>query len=104
MQELIVNINDDGVISYIKDPKAPAFEGSHSQRRASNVLPHNPIKRIAFKALRLVFGNRGRVSDWTRTWTGENIVNIVGGPTLGPFGSRREALDYEVQYLLDTQF
>jgi hypothetical protein len=104
MQELIVNINDEGVISYVKSNDAPAFEGEYSQRRASNVLPIHPLKFAPFIFLRWLFGDRGRVSEWTRAWKGPHIVQIVGGPELGPFKSRQEALEYEVQWLLENRF
>lgn len=38
--------------------------------RVSHILPVNRLKRSVFVALRFLFGESGRVSDWTRQWTG----------------------------------
>ena len=37
-------------------------------RRAGYVWPLSPTLRTAFRLLRKVFGGKGWVADWTRTW------------------------------------
>lgn len=101
MPQLSVNL--DGTIEQIVSDDMIQIDGDREVRRASNVLPLDPMKRIAFVALRKIFGEKGRVSDWTRTWKGPQIVKIVDGPILGPFRDRKTALDREVQWLLKNR-
>ena len=97
-------VDEDGTISHIVGDEMPKIEGNAVTRRASNVLPFGITKQIAFKALRRVFGDKGRVSAWTRRWRGPQIVEIIDGPTLGPFHSRTEALVREVLWLENNRF
>ena len=80
--------------------------GHATRRRASQVHPVNRIKRAAFYTLRGLFGERGRVSDWTRSWVGNWEVDLAvsGGPKLGPFAVRSEAIRAEEQWLEDNVF
>jgi hypothetical protein len=82
----------------------PEIEGNVTVRRASHVLPFDPVKRTAFVLLRAAFGDQGRISDWTRTWKGYHIVEIVDGPILGPYRSREDALQREVEWLEHNRF
>lgn len=97
-------IIDGTKVTQIKHDGYLQLPGTESVRRASHVLPLPAGKRFLFVLLRTVFGETGRVSEWTRTWTGPHIVEIIDGPTLGPFPTRQEALDREVQWLLKNRF
>lgn len=101
---LPIVVNEDGTIQQIVTDEMVAFEGEATTRRASNVMPLAPVKRAAFKMLRTVFGEKGRVSDWTRRWKGPHIAVMVDGPVLGPYPSRQGALDAELRWLLDNKF
>ena len=85
------------------DAALRAFGGCVSRARASNILPLNRAKRLAFRLLRHLFGETGRASDWTRAWKGPAIADMApsGGPVLGPFPSRAEALAAEAAWLAD---
>lgn len=74
--------------------------------RASHVLPLDPVLRILFRALRWGFGETGRASGWTRSWKILWYVDLSpsGGPTLGPFRDRAEAIMREVLWLEQNQF
>ena len=69
-------------------------------RRGGRVVPVNPIRRTAFRLLRWLFGDRGRVAAWTRTWSGPWLVVVPTG-ALGPFADRDAAVQAEVEYLLE---
>jgi len=97
-------VKEDGTIEQIVSEEMLKLDGAETVRRASNVLPLGIPKRVAFKALRRVFGDKGRVSAWTRRWRGPQIVEIIDGPTLGPFHSRTEALVREVLWLENNRF
>lgn len=45
--------------------------------RASHIWPVHPVKRAAFRLLRLGFGERGRVATWTRSWRGPWGVRLL---------------------------
>ena len=73
------------------------------ERRGGYVLPASPSKRAAFRLLRRVFGDRGRVAAWTRTWSGPWLVQMSPtGDVLGPFANRDAAVRAEVRYLEET--
>ena len=97
-------VNEDGTIEQIVSEDMLRLDGAETVKRASNVLPFGITKQIVFKALRRVFGDKGRVSDWTRRWRGPHVVDVIDGPLLGPFGSREEALRCEVEWLLNDRF
>lgn len=64
-------IRSDGQIQVIGDPpEALAEMGERVCNRASNILPVAWGKRCAFLLLRALFGERGRVAEWTRQWRG----------------------------------
>jgi hypothetical protein len=52
-------------------------------QRASHVWPVHPIKRAAFRLLRLCFGERGRVAVWTRSWRGPWQVVLMRNAECG---------------------
>lgn len=69
-----------------------------SVRRASRILPLHPVKRVAFRLLRVTFGDRGRVAAWSRKWRGPWLTLIPGR---SPFiaRSRRVCIDHEQKVL-----
>lgn len=69
MKERELFIGYNGHIVSIGDPPLE-MEGERSRKRVSNILPVNRFKRVAFLALRALFGERGRVAEWTRRWHG----------------------------------
>lgn len=75
-QECMLTISPDGTLSFLwDDTLAPLLNlGSSTIRRASYVEPEGVA------------------------WTAD--LHPVGGPTLGPFNLRKEALDAEADWLL----
>ena len=53
--------------------------------RFSHIVPDyiHPFKAIAFRLLRLLFGEKGRVADWTRAWQCMWVCVILIGPHAG---------------------
>jgi hypothetical protein len=72
-----------------------------SVKRASHVVPWHGTTRVWFKLLRKVFGEDGHVGNWTRTWKCDWEVNLhpVMGPYVGPFATRQDAIDFEIDWL-----
>lgn len=75
--------------------------GTVETRRASHVLPCHPIKRIAFRLIRLAVGERGRVAEWCRQWRGPWQVRFADDPRRVVFthASRRHAIEWEIEQL-----
>jgi hypothetical protein len=81
-----------------------ALGGVPATRRGSHVEPDSLIFRVLFHSLRAFFGDKGRMSDFTRGWPCLWRVNTapVGGPVLPQrYSNRAEAIDAEVVFLND---
>ncbi len=72
--------------------ESPPVDGCAEVRRASNIFPQKPMLRAAFRILRAVFGDDGRVAAWTRGWRCVWEVWIVDGPVIGPYRSHESAV------------
>lgn len=96
-------IDDEGV-TFLMDESIKLFEGEGEVRRASHVEPDSFVFRIAFHALRHVFGDKGRMSEFTRSWPCLWRVDTspVGGPILPTrYRNRQEAIEAEIEFLND---
>jgi len=107
-QEVSVIIREDGNVICLDHPECECFRemGPVKTRRASHVEPYTWYYRWAFHFLRWLFGENGRVGDWTRygsPWKDHLWrVNLtpVGGPILpGASHPRERALKREVEWL-----
>ena len=113
---LTVTITEDGDLLYLKTSEHDIFAemGEVVTKRASHVEPSEFWLRVAFRLLRIVFGERGRVAEWTRGW--RTIWRIdthpVGGPLLrwkhllpegsesiATFSNRQAAINAEIDFL-----
>lgn len=95
MDQLIIDIDESGKIRYIATPE---LQLGGETRRVSHVLPVNPVLRLAFRLLRW-FGDEGRAAEFTRSWPCMWSAEIIGGPKLGEFSSRSEAIAAEVEWV-----
>jgi hypothetical protein len=117
---ITVTIDENGDALFLKTNVNDAFLdlGEVITQRASHVEPAPLGERIAFHTLRAIFGDKGRVSDWTRGWNTLWRVNTkpVGGPILkllhaipgiawpvedniAVWANRQDAIDAEVKFL-----
>lgn len=53
------------------------------RRRFSEIVPRRRWPRLAFRVLRRVFGEQGRVAEWTRAWKVEWLAIILLGKFRG---------------------
>lgn len=81
-------IKRDGTIEFLGEAP-PGWQPTRKQR-FSEIVPVHPVKRLAFRALRWMFGEQGRVSDWTRRWRCRWEATILMGRTKG---TRRRSED-----------
>lgn len=90
-----VTFNHDGTINYLGDDPLGLPLTRKKVKRFSHVVPTQPLKRVAFRVLRMVFGERGRVAEWTRQWHGPWIGIIVGSRRRFVHASRRVVIAWE---------
>lgn len=102
-QPVIVKVQSDGTVRFLVGQGSnPFLTSGATVRRTSHVEPDNSIARLAFHCLRFAFGEKGRVSDFTRSWRCLWRINLA--PTCGPilegrWRDRAEAISAEIQYL-----
>ena len=92
---------DDTGVTFLMDENVKMFEGEGEVRRASHVEPDSLVFRIAFHALRRVFGDKGRMSNFTRSWPCLWRIDTspVGGPVLEQrYRNRQAAIDAEIAF------
>ena len=109
MQRHVLHISQQGQMATISGGPLMTLLiplGQVSTRRASHVEPVYRVKRAAFRLLRWPFGDTGRVADWPRNWRGPWQADLApsGGPVLGPFRNRQNAIDAEVAWLNEHIF
>lgn len=73
----------DGRIEWLAPPPFPLKIEKRTRQRFSEIVPANPVKRAVFRLLRKLFGEEGRVSDWTRRWLCVWTATILIGPHKG---------------------
>lgn len=94
-----INLEEDGRISWIGDLDLDLPVENVIKRRVSHIVPVNPIKRAFFRVLRILFGESGRVSNWTRAWRGPWLVVIIETGSRFVHQSRSECIKWELEQL-----
>jgi len=103
MENIVITLSEDGDVRFlVNDTTACLLEDNSVVRRASHVDPDSYILRIAFHALRAMFGEKGLVGEFTRKWPCAWRVDL--SPSNGPlldevFYSRQDAIEAEVEWL-----
>jgi hypothetical protein len=91
-------IRKDSTIEWLNPPPFPIPIERQKRQRFSEIIPLDPIKCIAFRILRKLFGEDGKVAAWTRGWRTIWIGRILigcrrGEEFISPF--RQAVLDWE---------
>jgi len=99
-----ITIEENGDQTFLNTKGSDIFLeiGQTKTQRASHVEPDALLPRLAFHLLRGLFGDKGRVAEWTRNWQILWRVNTkpVGGPILERrFWNRQFAIEHEVEFL-----
>jgi hypothetical protein len=95
-------INPDGSVHMVANDDFPLEAvGIAEKRRASHVVPAHPVKRLAFRVIRFVVGERGRIAAWCRSWYGPWQVRFADNPHVVVFTaqSRRVCIQWEIKQL-----
>lgn len=101
--QTVVTITPEGDIRFlVNEDSAFLLEDNAVVRRASHVEPDSLSLRYIFHGLRFIFGEYGKVGNFTRVWPCAWRVNLTptGGPILDDvWYNRQDAIDAEVVYL-----
>jgi hypothetical protein len=98
---ITVFIEDDGSITFLDAPCTRGLSlGSDVVRRYSHVEPESIPARVMFHAVRLLFGDTGSMSDWTRRWDVLWRARILATGVVLPIRStnRQQVIDAEIAY------
>lgn len=90
-------VRSDGTIQVVGD--MPLELGDPVTHRASSIVPLHRGKRLAFMLLREIFGERGHIAAWTRTWHGPWIGLLFATNESYVHQSRWVVLKWEHQRL-----
>ena len=101
MSKYTIFIDDDGTTQGIKSPVTEALNLGNRQR-VSHVEPINRTLRWLFHQLRSRVSDDSYIAGFTRRWPCKWQANLFYGPTLGPFRSRQQAIDAEIQWINQT--
>jgi len=101
----VISVDPMGTMTFLNDPAFASLvsKGKATITRASHVEPLPRGRRKLFQALRWLFGETGKVAQWTREWRGPWQVDLAPsrGPILGPFADRQKAIEAEITWLQD---
>lgn len=98
-----VVIDENGMLSCLHNDAVPMHElGTVTTTRLSHIVPLFLPKRAVFRLLRLMFGERGRVADWTRSWRGPWHVSILATGAWSVFEKRADCVAWEIQQINDN--
>lgn len=104
MRSVRVTVQPDGSIEYLQhECTEQLVPGRATRRRASHIVPRRALQRVAFWACRLG-GDASRLAAWTRAWRCDWLVDLgpSGGPVLGPFEDREQAIEAEELWLWEN--
>jgi hypothetical protein len=96
---MIVTIHPDGQVEYIGTLPIDLPLENPVKRRVSHIIPVRWHKRIAFRILRMIFGESGKAAAWTRRWTGPWLAIIIATHQTKTFNTRAEAITWELSIL-----
>ena len=103
MKTLHVSMDASGTLTFLVDSDTEQLLNASSIiQRASHVEPVSRTLRAVFHTLRHLFGEKGRVAQFTRLWPCLWQVDLspVGGPVLPEvWRDRQAAIDAEVVWL-----
>jgi hypothetical protein len=104
---IAINIAPDGKIVMLKSEVSDELHGDdYNSTRVSYVEPVNPLLRWGFYLIRNRVSDDSWLAGFTRKWRCKWQSNLhpVGGPVLGNFSKRQDAIDAEIAWLLVNVF
>jgi hypothetical protein len=93
---MTITIKTDGSVEFLGELPIDLPLANPIKRRVSIVQPTSFWRRKAFRLLRTVFGESGRVASFTRTWSGPWTATILATGQTATFNTRAEAIAWEI--------
>jgi hypothetical protein len=75
-----------------------------TRTRASRIEPVSLVKRLCFRALRRLGGDRGRIAAWTRRWQGPWRATLLSTGATFTHPQRSECIRWEIQQLTNHSY
>jgi hypothetical protein len=101
MAKRIISIHGSIVTGFADELKFEGLAvGEVKKQRVSRILPIHPVKRLFFRAIRLMANDESRIAAWTRSWDGPWQVQI-DKKNYGCFNDRHEAIAFEKQKIAE---
>jgi hypothetical protein len=101
---MTLDFDDQGGITGLTHDEFPVESLGEvtSRQRYSHIWPTRRLLRVAFRLVRLLCCEKGKVARWTRSWKCEWQVRLVSAPKIVRFVSRdRQAcIQWEKENLL----
>jgi hypothetical protein len=100
-----MKLKPDGTIEFLNPP--PFRVDVIRRKRFSEIVPTNFWLLMAFRILRALFGEKGKVSDWTRRWNCRWYCMILTGDYAGEWlesDDREELLAWEREIYFTPNF
>ena len=99
-----IDIKDGVAVAFTDDAELLEADGETTTSRYSHIWPSQFALRCAFRLVRWVTGEKGRLSDWTRTWRCKWQVRLADSPKVVRFESndRAACIEWELKNLEDT--
>ena len=91
-------INSDGLVTGIASDVTQRMSLGN-KHRVSHIEPTNLVLRWLFHFIRKRVSDNSRLANFTRNWRCHWRANIFGGPILGPFKSRKKAIEAEIAWI-----
>jgi len=105
---MIVHVTPNGDLRFVTNPELQTLTalGPTTRQRASRIVPQNVFLRVLFRVLRSCVSDASGCAGWTRRWRCPWLADLrlSGGPILGPFPIRQQALAAEVDWLTEHGF
>ena len=99
-----ITIRTDGIVEHVGALPIELPLTNVKRRRVSHIVPLNPLLRLAFRGLRLAFGEQGRAAAWTRRWPGAWRATIIATGQTYINTSRAECIEWELDTLSGPLF
>lgn len=100
-----ITIRPDGTVEFLGDVCPVDLPlANRRRRRVSTIQPVSVLKRAAFRILRRVAGDTGRIAAWTRTWTGPWRATILATGQSEVFLDRQAAINWEYEVINSPRF
>lgn len=89
---MTLDFHDDGSVTGLTSGEFSVETlGNVTKKRYSHIWPSNRVKRAAFRVLRSLFSERGRVAQWCRSWRCTWEVRLVGSENVVRYASQSRA-------------